>query len=102
MQKMHIQHGHLEARRATFVGLVAIPLWSLLALLTVLAGPMPPLELVALTFTLGSFAGVAFLAASAKARRELRSVTAAPVFVGIAGLFGYHFSYFLALQNAPP
>jgi drug/metabolite transporter (DMT)-like permease len=99
---MPAHQGYAEARKATFVGLIAIPLWSLLAALTVLAGAIPPLELVAITFTLGSLVGLAFLAASGKARAEMRSLSAAPVMLGIAGLFGYHFSYFLALQNAPP
>src|ERR1700743_1189342 len=98
---MQSESGEGETRKATLFGLLAIPLWSLLAVLTVLAGAIPPLELVALTFTLGAAVCLAFLGTSTKVRVELRSLTAAPVLLGIAGLFGYHFSYFLALQNAP-
>ncbi len=87
--------------KATVIGALAIPIWSVLPVLTVLAGNTPPLELVALTFTLGALVGIAFLAVSANARRELRCIGLMPVLVGIAGLFGFHFAYFLALQNAP-
>ncbi|MBI4724583.1 MAG: EamA family transporter [Rhodomicrobium sp.] len=87
--------------RATLTGLLAIPVWSLLPALTVVAGSIPPLELVALTFTLGALAGQAFLTMSAGARKDLRRAGLKPVALGIAGLFGYHFAYFLALQNAP-
>jgi drug/metabolite transporter (DMT)-like permease len=75
--------------------------WSLLPALTVLAGAVPPLELVALTFTLGAGSGLIFLAASAKARKELRSISALAAGMGITAFFLFHFSYFLALQNAP-
>ena len=88
--------------KATLIGFAAIPIWSLLPALTVLAGSIPPLELVALTFVLGASVGAAFLVWSPAARRDLRRAGTAPVLIGIAGFFGYHFSYFLALQNAPP
>ncbi len=91
----------LPLRKATLIGLSAIPVWSLLPTLTVLAGVIPPLELVALTFALGSGVGAIFLAARDQARKDLRSVSAVPILIGVAALFGYHFSYFLALQNAP-
>ena len=46
--------------RATFVGAIAVVLWATLALLTTAAAPVPPFQLVALTF------GVAFLLALSK------------------------------------
>ncbi len=89
------------AARATLIGFAAIPIWSLLPALTVLAGSIPPLELVAMTFTAGAVAGLFLLGSSAALRRDLRHAGTWPVLFGIAGLFGYHFVYFLALQNAP-
>jgi drug/metabolite transporter (DMT)-like permease len=83
-------------------GLLAIPIWALLPALTVLASGTPPLELVALTFTIGSIIGLIFLLISATARSDLREVGFRPVLLGISAFFGYHFAYFLALQNAPP
>ncbi len=90
-----------SATAATLIGLLAIPVWSLLPALTVFAGNVPPLELVALTFTIGALSGLLMIGFRSKARESLRRVGLYPVLVGIAALFGYHFSYFLALQNAP-
>jgi drug/metabolite transporter (DMT)-like permease len=91
-----------SARRATFIGFLAIPIWALLPVLTVASGPIPPLELLGLTFTAGALAGFLFLALSAGSRQDLRRAGIAPVLFGTAGLFGFHFAYFLAMQNAPP
>jgi drug/metabolite transporter (DMT)-like permease len=93
---------HASPARATLTGLMAIPIWALLPTLTVLAGEIPPLELVALTFTIGSLAGLAFLLASAAARKDLRRAGFQPVLLGTGAFFGYHFAYFLALRNALP
>ena len=47
---------------ATLVGLGAIALWSVLALLTASAGAVPPFELAALTFALGGGFGLLYAA----------------------------------------
>src|SRR5581483_1309254 len=88
------------AARATGLGLLAIGLWSTLALLTRIAYRVPPLELAALSF------GVAALLYGAKWRlaggaRRLRGVPARAWALGIGGLFGYHLLYFIALRLAP-
>jgi len=93
--------GGADRARATAIGMIAVPLWSLLPALTVLASPLPPLELVALTFTIGSLAGFAITALPAF-RLRLGALSVGAVAIGIAGLFGFHYCYFLALQNAPP
>ncbi len=87
---------------ATATGFGAVLLWALLALFTVGAGPVPPFQLTAICFLIGGLIGVADMA-----RRGLDPVRvlAQPPRVwalGIVGLFGYHFFYFTALQNAPP
>ena len=89
-------------RRATLVGFTAVLMWGALALLTVWSGRVPPFQLVAMCFA------IAFVGALAKwlLNRESPFVHLrhpAPVWVlGVGGLFGYHFFYFVALRNAPP
>ena len=85
---------------ATLAGFGAIALWSTLALLTVLAGAVPPLQLLATCFGIGGLAGLA-----AGGRRRAWRVWAQPLPVwalGVGGLFGYHLLYVLALRAAPP
>jgi drug/metabolite transporter (DMT)-like permease len=88
--------------RATAGGLGAILLWGALALLTTLAGPVPPFQMVAITFTLGAVAGFAvILGRGRKLATALRWPW--PVWLlGVGGLFGFHALYFAALRLAPP
>lgn len=85
--------------RATLIGFSAVVMWALLALFTAASGAVPPFQLSALTFAIGTCVGLAMRAVSPPA-------THAPIppvvwLIGIAGLFGYHFFYFTALRNAP-
>lgn len=85
--------------RATAIGALAVALWSTLAILTVLAGGVPPLQLVAMTFAIAGSAGMAV-----RALRRDRAAAAVPRgawALGVAGLFGYHALYFAALALAP-
>jgi drug/metabolite transporter (DMT)-like permease len=88
------------SRVATMIGMVAIGLWSALALMTAASGAMPPFELAAITFLIGGALGLVYAAL----RGKLRSLIQPPrVFaVGVGGLFGYHALYFAALRLAPP
>ncbi|NNE86420.1 MAG: DMT family transporter [Alphaproteobacteria bacterium] len=81
---------------------MAILIWSSLALLTVLAGPLPPLQLVAMAFTIVfALTLMRWLSRGENPIRHMRLPL--PVWaLGISGLFGYHFFYFLGVQNAPP
>jgi drug/metabolite transporter (DMT)-like permease len=92
----------MRERSATLIGLLAVLLWATLAPLTVLASGVPPFQLVAMSFTVGAFIGVAYLVFWPQARAELRRVTMLAVLIGIAGLLGFHFFYFLSLSLAPP
>ena len=86
--------------RATLIGFSAILMWALLALFTAASGKMPPFQLSAICFLIGSLPGILVLAARPERARLLRQP--AKVWVtGILGLFGYHFLYFTALRNAP-
>ena len=85
---------------ATLVGLGAIALWSVLALLTASAGAIPPFELAALTFAVGGGLGLVYAAARGRLAALIQPW---PVWaVGVGGLFGYHALYFAALNRAPP
>jgi drug/metabolite transporter (DMT)-like permease len=86
--------------RATLTGFSAILMWSFLALFTAASGKMPPFQLSAICFAIGSLPGLIVLALRPERVKLLRQP--AKVWItGIAGLFGYHFLYFTALRNAP-
>ncbi|MDX3929738.1 MAG: EamA family transporter [Shinella sp.] len=86
--------------RATLIGFSAILMWALLALFTAASGRMPPFQLSAICFLIGSLPGIAVLVARPE-RFALLKQPAKVWITGIAGLFGYHFLYFTALRNAP-
>jgi len=86
--------------RATLIGFTAILMWALLALFTAASGTMPPFQLSAICFLIGSLPGIVVLLVRPERMRLLRQP--AKVWItGILGLFGYHFLYFTALRNAP-
>ncbi len=88
-------------KAGTLSGLAAILLWSLLALFTVYTGNIPPFQLTAMTFA------VAFILALGKwvirGQKVMDFLILPPTVwaLGVGGLFGYHFFYFLALKSAP-
>jgi len=87
--------------RATLVGGSAVLMWATLALLTTLTGTVPPFQLVAMAFAIAFLLALgAWLARGQPILSVLRQPPAVWA-LGIAGLFGYHFFYFLALRQAP-
>jgi len=91
----------MTSRTATLIGLTAILMWSLLAVLTVATGKIPAFQLAALTFAIGALVGFLTWPGRPGAARALRQSPLAWI-VGVGGLFGYHALYFLALRFAPP
>src|SRR5690242_20235396 len=91
-----------DRRRAMAAGLAAIALWSALAALSVSAGPVPPFQMVAMTFAVGGAIGVVRALARGVGWRGLVGWPLRVWLLGIGGLFGYHALYFAALQLAPP
>src|SRR5215813_7015585 len=89
----------MSSRTATLIGLTAILMWSLLAVMTVATGTIPAFQLAAMTFAVGALVGT--LTRRTHAIAALRQPLVAWV-VGVGGLFGYHALYFLALRFAPP
>jgi drug/metabolite transporter (DMT)-like permease len=90
----------MSSLRATAIGFSAVLMWSLLAVLTVATGRVPPFQLAALTFAIGGAIGAIWVA-RAGALRDFVQAPAAWA-LGVAGLFGYHALYFIALRLAPP
>ena len=86
--------------RATLIGFTAILMWSFLALMTAASGKMPPFQLSAITFAIGSLPGIITFMLRPERIRQLRQ-PAKVWLTGVIGLFGYHFLYFTALRNAP-
>ena len=91
----------MTPRAATLIGLTAILMWSLLAVLTVATGKIPAFQLAAMTFAIGALVGPLTWIGRPNAVRALWQPPLAWI-VGVGGLFGYHALYFLALRFAPP
>ena len=91
----------MTTRTATSIGLIAILLWSMLALFTAATGTIPPFQLNAMTFLIGGLVGVVSWIVRPQGLKALRQK---PIVwaLGIGGLFGYHALYFAALRWAPP
>lgn len=93
---MQLTQGH-----STVIGSVSIILWGILALLSQLAGPVPPFQLLAMTF------GIAFGVMLFKWGIFKQSITdfiKQPLLawlIGVGGLFGFHLCYFFAISHAP-
>jgi drug/metabolite transporter (DMT)-like permease len=84
------------------VGAIALVLWSTLPTLAAMTEPVPPFQVTAMAFS------VAFVVALASWRAgggRIRHLFAWPLrawAIGLFGLFGYHFCYFMAMRHAPP
>jgi drug/metabolite transporter (DMT)-like permease len=88
--------------RATLIGGVAVLLWALLALFTTGAQGLPPFQLLAMTFAVAFLMSALVLLARGRAALARLRQPPAVWALGVGGLFGYHFFYFVALGNAPP
>jgi drug/metabolite transporter (DMT)-like permease len=88
-------------KSATMSGVMAILLWSSLALMTVVTAALPPFEILAISFAIG---GLAMMLVGEGGLRErlgqMRQPWSAFVLAVIA-LFGYHALYFIAFRHAP-
>ena len=82
------------------LGFTAVLMWALLALFTAKAGNIPPFQLAALTFFVGTLVGLFWLLI-AKPKPAAKPMPKHILLLGGLGLFAYHALYFAALQNAP-
>lgn len=89
-----------KKNRATLFGFAAVMMWALLALFTAEAGNVPPFQLAAFTFFIGTLVGLVwrFIAKPTPAKKPMPKHV---LLLGGLGLFAYHALYFAALQNAP-
>lgn len=91
----------MSENQATLIGGTAILLWGALALFTVWTGTIPPFQLVGMTFSLAFMLMIGkwliFRQNPLLFLPKKKTVWA----LGVAGLFGYHALYFIALRNAP-
>ena len=78
---------------ATLLALTSILLWSFLAFLGARVNHVPPFLVVGIALCVSGLVGVIRLRAW---RVPLKTFA-----VGVGGIFGYHFLYFSALQQAP-
>ncbi|RZL88378.1 MAG: DMT family transporter, partial [Variovorax sp.] len=75
-----------------------------LAMLTARSGAVPPFQMNAMTFAIGTLVGFGWLLLRRRDGTPLAATFRQPPAVwglGIVGLFGYHALYFAALRNAP-
>jgi len=86
-------------QRATLVGFTAVLMWATLALLSEIAGAIPPFQLTAMAFSLAFGLGWGLQRCQGHAGRLWLPWRA--WLLGVGGLFGYHAAYFVALQRAP-
>lgn len=95
-----MQRLSLSFRNPTFIGFTAILMWATLALFATWSRSIPPFQLTAMCFTLASGIGVVLWRRQGGSLKQLQ-LPAAVWALGIYGLFGYHFFYFMALRHAP-
>ncbi len=95
-------HHNTSVFKATAVGATAVLMWSTLALFTVSTGDVPPFQLLAMSFTIAFFIGLTLWLKKGDGILTHLRLPGRVWLLGIFGLFGYHFFYFLALKTAPP
>jgi drug/metabolite transporter (DMT)-like permease len=83
--------------RATLYALGAIALWATLATLGVALQHVPPFLLTGIALLIGSTLALPFVL---RDRRQWQ-IPARTLALGVYGLFGYHFLFFIALRMAP-
>jgi len=88
-------------RKGNLFGIFAILLWSTLASLSVLSSNIPPFQLTAMAFFIAFIIGLVLWKKEAKGISVHLRLPFKVWVVGVGGLFGYHYFYFLAIQNAP-
>ncbi|PID66473.1 MAG: EamA family transporter [Gammaproteobacteria bacterium] len=90
--------------KATIVGFSAILLWATLALFTSLTNDgesIPPFQLLFLSFIIGASFNTFWLFMVKKLNHSIVTAPLKAWFLGVGGLFFYHFFYFNALSYAP-
>lgn len=88
--------------RATAIGFISIVLWGMLALFASLTNArIPPFQMLAMTFAIAFLLMQVNWWRQGKSGLEYAEQPALAWLLGVGGLFGYHFFYFLAMAHAP-
>lgn len=87
--------------KSTFIGSTAVLMWATLALFTALSGSIPPFQLTAMSFTIAFVIGIVLWLKKGDNILQQLKLPGTVWIIGVGGLFGYHFFYFMALRNAP-
>ncbi|MCB0213223.1 MAG: EamA family transporter [Anaerolineae bacterium] len=87
--------------KPTLIGATAVLMWATLALLTALSGTIPPFQLTAMSFAIAFLIGLGLWWRKGENIWHKLKLPAPVWILGVAGLFGYHFFYFMALRHAP-
>lgn len=97
-----LQPSLADTRRATLIGGTAVLMWATLALLTTLTGAVPPFQLVAMAFAQAFLIGLVW--PLSQGRSPVAPLRQRPLvwLLGVGGLFGFHFLFFVAVKFAPP
>lgn len=86
---------------ATLYGLIAIILWGTLALLGTVTTNIPAFQLLSLCFAISAIIVIIKRIIIKKPIFSKPTLTRTQWLIGIVGLFGFHFCYFMALKFAP-
>lgn len=90
-----------RVQKGNIAGIIALLLWATLALFTVFTNRIPPFELTCIAFSIAFVIGLFLWIKAGKGIRVHLQLPWKVWLLGIYGLFGYHFFYFLALKSAP-
>lgn len=90
-----------RVQKGNIAGVIAILLWSTLALFTVATSKIPPFQLTFMAFSVAFTIGLGLWIKEGLGIIVHLKLPWKVWIVGIYGLFGYHFFYFLALKSAP-
>lgn len=89
-----------QAVLAIMMGLLAILLWSSLAVVTTFAASIPRFELLWLSFGVAFIVGSSILSITGRLREMVQPIS--PWIIGFCGIFFFHLFYFVGIALAPP
>lgn len=87
---------------ATLYGFIAIMMWGVLALLGTYTKEIPAFQLLFMCFFISSLIFVLYKIVTGNFKLIKTDLTLKDWLVGIFGLYGFHFCYFMALKYAQP
>lgn len=93
---------HSHRLRATLIGFVAILIWAVFPVMTQYTKGIPPFQLIGLAFLFMPLQAVVRTLWKKESLRQHFRMAPKIWLLGIYGLFGFHFFYFVALRVAPP